>query len=447
MNRGGTFQQVTLHPEPASKNYIKRSLFIDMNNDSHWDIILFGGSNSWLYLNDGLGNFKKFSLSIPAVTFLQAFSVSDINQDGFPDLVLAQLWDEYPVPKPNYLFLNNGALDFENVTTRLYPESDELYNFPDGVPCDENIRLTKIPNKNRNRRSRGTQFIDYDQDGDDDLYIANYFLETDEFYENNGQGFFTAIPAPKPLLQSDSMSNHGTGVSWYDFDNDGDFDVLIPQLAHPRNILKYDHRGTTLYENENGNFNDVTAASGIQFEETHAGANFGDFNNDGLVDLITTVYYGCRFVDMYLQQADHSFQLNTIQSGFDKLSNGTDVNYVDYNNDGNLDVAFAKEGNFRLYKNVIPSSNNWLKLNVRCTSRNHFGIGSIVKVYSGDQVYTQEVGLGKGQGMQSPSTLHFGLGASNTVDRVELLIGNDIISVVENLEANKTYLLTEGQLP
>jgi len=447
INKGGTFQQVKLHPEPASENYIKRSIFVDMNNDTHWDIILFGGSNSWLYLNDGAGNFEKHRLSIPAVTFLQGFSVSDINLDGYPDLVLAQLWNEYPVPQPNYLFLNNGSLDFENVTPRLYPDSNELYNFPDGVPCNENVRLTKIPNKNRNRRSRGSQFIDYDQDGDDDLYIANYYLETDEFYENDGKGFFTSIPAPKPIDQSDTMSNHGTSVSWYDFDNDGDFDVLIPQLAHPRNILKYDHRGTTLYENKEGEFQDITQSSGIEFEETHAGSSFGDLNNDGLVDLITTVYYGCRYVDLYMQQADYSFKMMTHQSGFNKMSTGSDVNFVDFNNDGKLDIAFAKEGNFHLYENTMPSDNNWVKVNLVCKSRNHFGIGAVVKVYAGEQVYTQAVGAGKGQGMQSPSTLHFGLAKSTMIDRIELLYGNEVIAIMENLTANKSYLLVEGQLP
>ena len=51
---------------------------------------------------------------------------------------------------------------------------------------------------------------------------------------------FTAIPPPKPVGQNDAMSNHGTGVDWYDFDNDGDFDLLLSQLAHPRYITDYE---------------------------------------------------------------------------------------------------------------------------------------------------------------------------------------------------------------
>ena len=441
INKGGTFEYVSLDETRSSRNFIKKSAFIDMNNDGHWDIIIFAGARSWLLLNDGEGEFIKHILDIPPLTSLEAFSIADINQDQYPDLVLAQLWGNYPEPKPNFLLLNDGALNFKNITTRLYPYSDDAYNFPDGTPCIGRNSRTYLPDQNRNRRSRATQFIDYDQDGDEDLYVTNYFLETDEFYENDGQGFFTSIKAPKPINQSDMISNHGTGVSWYDFDNDGDFDVLVPQLAHPRNMVNRDHRGTTLYNNQGGSFEDVTTTSGIHYEETHAGANFGDVNNDGLIDLLTTVYYGCRFVDLYLQQVDHSFKMSTKQAGFSNLSTGSEVSFVDYNNDGKLDIALGKEGSFRLFENTFSERNNWMKLDLICRSRNHFGIGAIVKVYAGGQIYTQQVVSGRGQGMQSPTTLHFGLGQTTLIDKVEVLFGKKLVARMENVNVNATYLL------
>lgn len=443
VNKGGVFTKEEFQSGSQSRKRTRRSAFIDMNNDGLWDIIVFNKTKSWLYLNSGQGGFKRQALNIPAVPHLQALSISDIDQDKYPDLALAQLWGDYPEPKPNYLLLNDGLLNFQNVTSRLYPDSDENYNFPDEIASMKKVRISNRPNKNRNRRSRAMQFIDYNQDGYDDLYVSNYFLETDEFYKNNGNGYFSLLAAPKALRQSDSVSNNGTGVAWKDFDNDGDFDLLVPQLAHPRNMLKHDHRGTVLYENNQNVFTDITNLSGIQFEETHAGADFGDVNNDGLMDLVTTVYYGCRFVDLYLQNPDHSFQLSTHFSGFDKLATGSDVSYVDFNNDGKLDIVFVSEGNFRLFENIADSKNNWIKLDLECSTRNRFGIGAIVKVYAGEEIYTQEVSAVKGQSVQSLTTLHFGLGDNTIVDKVEVWFGNQRLILKEDLHTNRAYLLTE----
>jgi hypothetical protein len=342
------------------------------------------------------------------------------------------------------LFLNTRKNDFEDITKRLYPQHNGEFNFPDEWECITEVDSTYFSNYNKNRRSRGTQFTDVDLDGDIDLYITNYFLERDEFYENDGNGFFTSLPTPKPLEQSDTMDNHGTGVDWYDYDNDGDFDLLLPQLAHPRNIDSFDHRGTTLFRNDNGQFRDSNPVNGIQYEETHAGATVGDVNNDGLVDIFTTLYYGCRFVDLYLQQADYSFVLSTYQSGFYKVNTGNDACFVDYNNDGRLDLATGNKGKFRLYKNRKSNENRWLKLQLVAQSMNRIAIGARVKVYTDEQILMQEVNAGRGQKMQKPSWLHFGLGKAEKIKKVEVYWSNKQAEQFLEIETNQSYILTEG---
>ncbi len=441
-NKEGHFVDISKRLKSSSRQQLRGACFIDMDNDGNQDILFLGTKKSSLYLNDGTGQWTLNKLSLPPFPALSAFSIADINKDGFPDIAITQLIEKYPIPSPNYLLLNDGQLGFKDVTKRLYRRHKKGYNFPYKKACMASEEKTHVPNRNKNKRSRAVQFTDIDMDGDSDLYITNYFLEEDELYINKGNGRFRKSKAPKPSGQSRKAFNHGTGIDWYDYDNDGDFDLLLPQLAHPWLVASKGHRGTTLFRNDKGQFTDITNQSGIHYEETHAGAAFGDLNNDGLVDLITTAYYGCRYVDVYLQQSDHSFKLNTIDSGLDRVNLNYDLCYVDYNNDGQLDVAIGGENRFHLYKN-IAKPNNWVAIQLESTSRNKLAIGTIVKVYADGQVYTQEVNAGRGQRMQKPRTLHFGLAQVDKIEKVEIYWNSPEPKTYPGLEINTTHLLRE----
>lgn len=443
-NNQGNFEDITNQITNNTLPRIAGAAFVDMDNNGQQDILFFGYQKSFLYLNQGKGNFIKKDIDLPPLPSLHGFSFGDINNDHFPDLVLVQLWEPYPVPHPNYLFLNDHQNNFKDATQQLYPQHKGQKNFQLGFECIPEVDSTYFSNFNKNKRSRGCQFTDIDLDGDVDLYITNYFLETDELFLNSGQGYFTPLFAPKAVDQSSTISNHGTGVDWYDFDNDGDFDLLMPQLAHPGYMKKYDHRGTTIYRNDRNKFTDLRDSHGIEYEETHAGATFGDVNNDGLVDIITTVYYGCRYIDLYLQQPNHRFELSTYQSGLAKISTGNDACFVDFNNDGLLDLAMGINGEFRLFKNKKPTTNTWVKLQLKNTFGNHFGIGAIVKVYANDQIFTQEVNAGRGQKMQKPTILHFGLGTATTIDRIEVQWQKNQVETFYNCRINQAYTLVRG---
>jgi len=428
-NEKGQFKNITSQLAITQNGSIKASAFLDVENDGDQDILILNTKGSCLLINNGKGLFEKKSLSLPPLLDPSGLSIADINKDGLPDLVITQLWSHYPQPLPNYLFLNTGQLNFKDITKRLYPYHQKDTNFP--------------VDRYQNRRSRGAQFVDFDLDGDQDLYITNYFLEKDEFYENDGMGNFKSLPAPLSK-NSSARGNHGTGVDWYDYDNDGDMDLLLPQFAHPTNISRWGQKGTQLFENNKGEFTPVDS-TGIAYEESHAGASFGDVNNDGLVDLVTTVFYPCRYIDFYLQQSDHTFKMSTAAAGLAKITTGNDACFVDYNNDGLLDLAMGNNNKFRLFKNVQKTNNNWIKLSVRSHSKNHFGIGAIVKVYTDSSVYTQEINAGRGQKMQKPTVLHFGLGRSDKIEKVEVFWDHDKVEIYTDLTINSTYYLLEQQ--
>ena len=120
---------------------IKASAFIDVENDGDQDLLILDTQGSYLLINDGTGQFTKKQLTLPPLIDPSGLSIADINNDSLPDLVITQLWSRYPVPLPNYLFLNNGQLGFKDITKRLYPYHHKDSNFPTG--------------RYKNRRSRG----------------------------------------------------------------------------------------------------------------------------------------------------------------------------------------------------------------------------------------------------------------------------------------------------
>lgn len=442
---GKDFLEIT---GPTGLNGAARAnCFIDMNNDGLDDIIIFHTKNH-LYINNGDGSFTATELSIPEFPSISSFSIGDVNDDGFPDLFIGQLWGKYPVPGTNYLFLNNQNNDFDDGTKRIYPDYDGTTNYPANTECDPDNSATWLSGNNRARRSRGSQFVDFDEDGDLDLYVVNYFLESDEFYENNGDGTFTDIIAAKKIDRQNTGSNHGTGVDWADYDNDGDMDLLLSQFSHPWGQIKFDHRGTTVYRNSgapNFDFTDVGQESGIQFEETHAGSAWGDVNNDGLVDFITTTYYGCRYIELYSQNSEGNFDLGTYLYGLENTVTGEDAVWVDYDNDGRLDLCVGEGGKFRLYKNTSPIYHRrFIEFDLVAKDENKKAIGAKVKVTTNDgSTYYQQVVSGRGQRMMKPLRLHFGLNEAAKIEKVSVTWPSGEKAEYTDINLNRIYTLKE----
>lgn len=418
--------------------------FVDADNDGDLDILIIYDNNAnhqkhKLYVYDGDKTLTPKELSIPEVKGLSSFNFGDLNNDGYLDLFIGQLWsyygDEGPDLLPNYVLLSSGSAT--NPDWILQP-----------LVC----------NTNPARRSRGSQMIDYDNDGDLDIYVVNYYLEADELWENKGNMSFVDVIAQKHIDENTYNGqlghNHGTGVDWYDYDNDGDFDLLLSQFAHPR-FLAFDHRGTTIYNNAGApayDFFDTydkdkkASKLGIEYEETHAGAAFGDVNNDALADIITTTFYDCRYIDLFTQKPDHTFDNKTWEYGLDNIVTGEDAIWLDFNNDGRLDLAAGNKGQFRLYKNMMVKKTNYSEIDLAPSSGNKFGIGSRVVLYSGNNVQTQMVGSGRGVRMQKPSRLHYGLADDEFIKKIEVYWnGAPTPETFYNIEPNKVVTLKQGE--
>jgi len=267
-----------LDPTPSA-------LLIDLDNDGDQDLVLAHGSKTQVMENDGTAKFTTRATLPPAST---SMSAADYDNDGLLDIYLCNYVarsDESGVPipyhdanngRPNFLMRNRGGLQFEDVT-----------------------QSSGIDMNNR-RYSMACAWEDYDNDGDQDLYVANDFGRKN-LYRNDG-GRFVDV-APQAGVEDISA---GMGVTWADVNRDGWMDIYTSNMfssagnrvafqrkfrpeadGASRAAMQRHARGNTLFESRrDGTFIDTSVEAGVTMGRWAWGAQFADLNNDGLEDIV-----------------------------------------------------------------------------------------------------------------------------------------------------------------
>jgi MYXO-CTERM domain-containing protein len=323
----------------------------------------------------------------------------DMDGDGFVDLYVANYetptsWTDGALSRgtEDYLWRNRGDGTFEDVSEAA------------------GIRVYRPA-----KCGRGVAWVDYDDDGWADIYVANYRLQFNYLWRNLGFGAFENVAFDVGVAgeEVNQAFGHSIGATWGDLDNDGDWDLIVANLAHPR-FIEFSNQ-TRVYLSSGGGrptFTDVFATSGISYYETHSDPALGDFDNDGLLDLfVTGVYVGYRSF-LYRNLGGATFADVTYPAGT-LVDNGWGVAWADYDGDGDLDLASRS-----LYRNDRTDLGHWLKLRLVGVLSNRSAIGARVTVTAGGQTMMRQVEGGKGTTTQSSLTLHFGLGAAAEADEV-----------------------------
>lgn len=190
----------------------------------------------------------------------------DFDGDGDTDLYVAN------DSTPNVLFSNQADGTFEDVALL----SGLAYN-GDG---DEEAGM-------------GVDFGDYDNDGDQDLYVTNFFRESNTLYRNDGRLGFTDGTV-RAGLEAPTMTRLGWGTHFFDYDSDTDLDLFVanghvfPQVDRVPTGTSYGQRNQLFRNEGDGRFKDISALAGpgLQVEKVSRGACFGDYDDDGDVDVL-----------------------------------------------------------------------------------------------------------------------------------------------------------------
>jgi tetratricopeptide (TPR) repeat protein len=369
----------------------------DFNNDGALDFVTKDPEAVWI--NDR-GVFRKVT-GEGAITdnrvSTEGIGIADFNGDGYLDIYFANYEHNYNYHK-DQLFFGTGGGKFKDVTETS------------GI----------LPSDSLNRAGRGVNICDFDNDGDQDIFVSNYRLTENFLFINDGKGNFRNAAREKSVagIETNGWWGHTIGSEWGDIDNDGDFDLITANLAHPR-YIDFSNM-TMLYENSGApdyKFSDIRREAGIRFEETHSEPAFGDLNNDGFLDLYINCVYEGRRSFLYLSNGNKTFKDVTYLSGTRHL-NGWGTAYADIDNDGDLDMIVAG-GKIQLFKNDTPNKGNWLQ--VKVTGKDHSdAIGTRLKLYNENLSMIREIQGGKGTTNQHSMTQHFGLGKENSGFTLEI---------------------------
>lgn len=425
-----------------------QALWVDFDGDEDLDLFYTEGFQNLLFQNQGDGSF---------VNIIQNTGLEDSS-----NIYLGSTWADMN---------NDGLIDAFFKTDQGF--SVQLYQnvgngFFQDVTLSSGIRIIN--------GVQDASWMDYDRNGFLDLFIGNIRSEL-IVYKNNSDGTFTDVTAGSGLA-TDSSRN--VGLSWADYDSDGDLDLFIA-----REQTSFSPAPSTLYRLESdGSFTDVGESAGVKTEGLASVAVWGDYNLDGFFDLYIARVDATNL--LFLNRGDGTFEEVGAQAGVNDPSATRSVTWVDVNNDGLLDLhvvnfRFAGPGSDipapdRLYFNngdgtftdiaqiagieeahngwhavwgdydrdgdmdafvshfhldsqsrePVPNflyrnetMNNWLEVNLEPQNTPN-AVGVQIFIYTGNRILLRETNFGSIQAPQNANRQLFGLGEATQVDSLRV---------------------------
>ena len=452
--KDGTFEDVTEKSGLAGAGYSLGVAAGDFDNDGFEDLYVTGYGGNHLYHNNGDGTFTDVTQS--SGTGGSGWSTSaawvDLDGDGLLDLIV----------------LRYVKWDFDDVWCGEHRDGYRAYCHPDIFPAiaplvyhnDGKGRFTEVSQKvgiSLPGKGLGIAIADYDRDGHTDIVVANDSM-MEQIYRAKGDGTFEELGLPAEIaVDGDGRTYAGMGIAFSDYNNDGFPDLLITNLANQKYAL-YQNNG-------DGSFtyaSYISGLGGMSLLHSGWGAQFIDYDNDGLKDILVAQGHDLDNVELTFPQIHYREPLllarNTGKGFVDVSASSGPVfkeNWVgrgmavgDIYNDGNIDaVVTTNDGPAYVVRNETATQNHWLGLKLVGHASNRDAIGAEVKVVCGDLPQWETVTTAGSYLSSSDKRLHFGLGAHSMADTIEIRWPSGISQTLANIKADQILTVDEPAAP
>ncbi len=434
-NKGdGTFTDVTEGSGLSHTGWGMGVCVGDYDNDGFDDLYVTYYGGNVLYHNKGNGTFTDVTskAGVRGHGWGMGCAFGDYDNDGYLDLYVTNYLDVdierlgEPGSAPNCTY--RGIATF--CGPRGLPGGRDMlfHNNRDGTFTDVTERAGIDPER---YAGLGVVWGDYDRDGRPDIYVANDSTPS-SLYHNNGDGTFTDVGVQAGVAYSaEGQEQAGMGTDFADYDNDGWGDIVKGNFS--------DDTKNLYHNNHNGTFTDLTYLAGIGdvgWLFTTFAAKFLDYDNDGWKDIFLAngqtfpqmdrypsgITYAERNL-LFHNRSDGKFDEVGLRSGpglaIKKVSRGLAT--ADYDNDGDLEIIVTNMNDSPdLLHHARKNRNHSILVKTVGTRSNRDGIGTEVKVVSGNLTQYDSVRSGGSYLSSSDLRLHFGLGAATVIDRLEL---------------------------
>lgn len=441
-------------------------LFFDFNGDGWQDLLVVRMGLSLLFENRRDGTFKDVTAQTGMTSHVNALSAIafDFDRDGDIDIYLGSYF-----PDTNMFDLDRKNVLHDSWETSRNGGNNVLYrNEGEGRFVD----ATKQVGLEDTGWTMAIGHADYDNDGWQDVYVANDY-GPDKLFRNTGKGRFEDVT--QRAIGTDTKK--GMNAEFGDFDNDGDFDVYVTNVTE-----EFLHECNMLWQNNgDGTFTDVSTELNVCDTGWAWGAKFLDYDNDGWLDLYVANGFftgkgdylevllpalwdsgedpsdpavwpplngmgiaGSEANVLFTNARGRSF-VREQGSGVEARADSRAVLLADFDNDGRVDMFVTnQDAEALLYRNQIENGHHWLQVHLRGAAPNTDAIGARVVVEAGGRRMMREVNAGNGFGGASSFVQHFGLGKVARIDRIEVRWPGGEVQEWKGLDGGAILRLKQG---